>query len=100
MRFYRFTDPYDMGKLIPQTFELIKETKCGYWIGYEWDKKWVSKTARKRFAYPTIEEAKESYLQRKYRQVAILEVKLKKAKTCLEMAKGKIETYYDLDFFL
>lgn len=62
-------------KLELSTFRLIKETPKGYWIGYEhWFsfRKWVSKTARKRYAYPTKEEALESFIKRTQRRIRIL----------------------------
>jgi hypothetical protein len=65
------------------TFSVIKETPGGYWIkvlGARNNKKWVSKYARKRFAYPTEKEAFTSYRARKRRQIEILEARLEQAK--------------------
>lgn len=76
-------------------FRTVSETPCGYWItdlnnGYgRFSKRWVSKTTRKRFAYPTIEEAKNSYIIRKRRQQEYLESLLEKTKAML--------TYMDED---
>ena len=55
-----------------RTFEMVKETPKGYWIslyGLSYSKKrWISKTSRKRFAYPTEEEALRNFIYRcKYR---------------------------------
>lgn len=52
-------------------FRVINETTCGYWISdfHGIIKKWVSKTGKKRYAYPTKDEAFESYLIRKMRYV-------------------------------
>jgi|GEM_PF-1282883 len=93
MIFYRYDDPLTDGcKAWERTFTMVKETPCGWWIvgagPYTWGekKRWVSKTARKRFAYPTKEEAWTSYKMRKKRQVQIYEARLRRAKAflCLE----------------
>lgn len=39
---------------------------------YKVRKRWVSNTSRKRFAYPTEEEAAEALVQRKLSQIAII----------------------------
>ncbi len=44
------------------------------------NKYWVSKTSRKRFAYPTQMEAIESFIARKQRQIKILTKQCIKAK--------------------
>ena len=67
-------------------FEVTKETPCGYWIACftpRW--RWVSKTSKKRFAYPTKEEAVKSFRCRKGRQMKILRAKLKRAETAFDM---------------
>jgi len=85
-------------------FYLVKETPCGWWIHddqfynehmtqdkrwHEKDKpKWVSKTARKRYAYPTQEDALESFKARKKRQIAILIAILHKAEAALAIAES------------
>jgi hypothetical protein len=64
---------------------LHKETEKGYWIGYgngnyasgqKWNLKsnsrWVSKTSRKRYAYPSKEEALNSFIIRTKRRMSIL----------------------------
>lgn len=66
-----------------------KETPCGYWIvgGPRMKRRWVSKTAHKRFAYPTQEQALESFLRRKKRQVEIYTSRLEQAKRELAVAQ-------------
>jgi hypothetical protein len=65
-------------KLELRVFNLYKETPKGYWIGYgrleelHSDKRWVSKTATKRFAYPTQEEALTNFIKRTEKRVKIL----------------------------
>jgi hypothetical protein len=75
-------------------FFLIKETTKGYWIGYNrlQKYKWISKTSKKRFAYPTIEEAKINFIKRKESQIKILTSQLKVAKTLYKMIKDAGKT--------
>lgn len=72
-------------------FRAIRETPKGWWIEYWGDKgqarKWVAKTGRKRFAYPTKELALESFVARKQHMIAKLEYTLGTTKTALELAK-------------
>ena len=63
------------------TYNLHKETPKGYWIGYghpdngyvKGDSIWVSKTSKKRYAYPTKEEALFNYIKRTEMRRKILE---------------------------
>jgi hypothetical protein len=103
MEFYRYEDIVyaDIGvRINERKFKLLKETPCGYWILPDWGynypeseefKRWVSKVSKKRFAYPTKEEALVSYMARKKRQIEILKSQLKRA----EIALGKSETLYE-----
>lgn len=99
MKFYRYeaveyattdmdgeyvSSPYPNPKLEVRTYDLIKETPKGYWIGYlnpfgvrmgDWQK-WVSKTSRKKFAYLTKEEALTNFIKRTERRVGILDRQL------------------------
>jgi len=72
MKFYR----YDMMRyttgvqLTLIKFRLLKETPCGYWITMDFDtfygwKKWIPKVSKKRYAYPTQQEALNSLIRRK-----------------------------------
>jgi hypothetical protein len=75
-------------------FEVIKETPCGYWIRlYESfdDKKWVSKVAKKRFAYPSRSEALTNFKARKRRQMEILQAQLNQATAALRWADPTCE---------
>lgn len=47
--------------------------------------------SRKRFACPTKEEALESFIARKEKQISIYNSKLKRAKESLEIGKYKLE---------
>lgn len=67
---------------------LKKETKCGWWISpykeddNQWEhmrsqRRWVSKTSFKRYAYPTKQEAWNSFKYRKRHQCRIITNQLK-----------------------
>ncbi len=109
--FYRYTGQnlYDGGvRINPERFYGIKETPCGWWIssrrvadGYEGDAieyvkkfyarvRWVSNTSRKRFAYPTREEALDSFIWRKRRQQDHARASLAHAKECERQAEGML----------
>ena len=77
-------------------FHLIKETTKGYWIGYlntygirlgSWQK-WVSKTSKKRFAYPTKKEALVNYIKRTEKRLKILERQIDFCKISLDRANS------------
>ncbi len=99
MKFYRYQDNFlqTSPRVDLLEYVLIKETLKGYWIKRDFEKyafyggktRWVSKTARKRFAYPSKEEALENYLSRKKRQVFILSTKVKEAEFLLDVAETK-----------
>lgn len=90
MKFYRYEavqyTSYRTIKLIELT--LYKETPKGYWIGYGEPEEgtiasehiWVSKTAKKRFAYPTKEEAKVNFVKRNQRRLKILKAQIENCK--------------------
>lgn len=104
MEFYRYeesqhADINDFGeagssirvnvKLI--TLNLHKETPQGFWIGYGYADEgqlrststWVSKTGKKRYAYPTKKLALQSFFKRKKQQVRILKNQLRRAEIAL-----------------
>lgn len=75
-------------------YHLVRETPKGCWIiaHYDWMpddqysekeaekyKKWISKTSKRRHAYPTKAEALTSFIARKRRQLEILEHQEKSA---------------------
>ncbi len=58
-------------------FVVTKHTLKGVWLEYGFEKdKFVLKNSRKRFACPTVEEAKISFLARKQSQLCILEAQV------------------------
>lgn len=83
--------------LILHTYSLHKETPKGYWIGYghpfngyqgEYSR-WVSKTARKRYAYPTKEEALHNFIKRTESRIKYFQNDLDKCRVGLGLAKKK-----------
>lgn len=83
--FYRYEDSTYSGVRMVE-FNLIKETPEGYWIMDGFDKRWVSKTGKKRYAYPTQAEALTSYIARKSRQKELLTAQLNNTRQRLEHA--------------
>jgi hypothetical protein len=83
-------------KLEIREYDLLKETSKGYWIGYgslgynryNW-KKWVSKTSKKRFAYPTEKEALINFIKRTEKRIEILDSQLIACRISLNLAKTK-----------
>ena len=83
-------------KLSLYTYNLHKETPKGYWIGYghpdngysQGDSRWVSKTAKKRYAYPTKEEALINFIKRTERRVEILSRQINVCKITLKYAEA------------
>jgi len=70
----------------------VKETPKGYWIREDlyfvtFEKRWVSKTARKRLAYPTKEEALQSFIRRKINQIRYCKRELYFAEGALKIAE-------------
>ena len=97
-KFYRYdayTSVGDSIRLHLQEYEVVKETPCGYWIQEAHSeeyanlfgqpmKYWVSKTSKKRRAYPNKDAALESFIHRKRCQIGILKEQLRIAKESLE----------------
>lgn len=75
-------------------YSIIKETPKGHWIEINWpgNKKWVSKTSKKRYAHPTEKEAIYSLMRRKRIQIELLTSQLKSAELvkahCDEILEG------------
>ena len=105
MRHYRYQDRLycsgldewgnSMGtsvKVEMREFRTLAETPCGYWIaldflgdGFIGPKYFVLKNSRKRYAWPTKEEALTSFIERKKKQISILNHQLDHAKTALQI---------------
>jgi len=96
-RLYRYSDilinwDYNLNqakvKIILNRYESIRETTCGYWID---DERWVSKTSRKRFAYPTKHEAMINFKHRKQRQIKLLKANLSRAEAALDLCLKELD---------
>lgn len=84
-------------KLELYVFNLFKETPKGYWIGSgnynpEYDDlrfcgTWVSRTAKKRYAYPTKEEALNNFIKRTESRINYLKADLDACEDGLILAK-------------
>lgn len=80
---------------------VTKETKKGYWvrmmvngqpIGYE--TKWMSKSATRRFAHNSHEEAYRAFILRKQKYARILKSRLDDARQFIEIAQHRLENDY------
>lgn len=86
-------EPLPVCKISLDEYKVIKETPKGYWISFpylshistDW-KKWVSKTSRKRFAYPTEEEALNNFIARRKSRIRHLEYNTVCARVALSKA--------------
>lgn len=69
---------------------VLSHTPKGAWIdlGFMQGKKFVRKDARKRFACSTREEAKESFIARKGRQIRIHQATVDRAKRAIARING------------
>lgn len=67
-------------------YQIIKRTPKGCWVKdlvCKSGKRFILNDARKRFAYPTREEALESFMHRKWSQIAIIKKQMQDAKDAL-----------------
>jgi len=77
-----FIDP----RIRCREFDVLSETEKGYWIGmkgFTLGKRWVSKTSRKKYAYPTKEQAWDNFVRRTERRINILSHQLEFSKASL-----------------
>lgn len=73
--------------IVLSKYKIIKRTPKGAWISTcDWtdDKKFVLLIARKQYACETTEEAKQSFIMRKRRQLEILSTQLEHVKLALQ----------------
>jgi len=74
-------------------FNLHSETSKGYWIGHGLpgklmgNSKWISKTSKKRFAYPSKKEAMINFFKRTEKRISILKHQLSFCEAGLLIAK-------------
>lgn len=103
---YRYVDELrshledEYGRAPPSTlhiyllkFPVLKVTPCGVWIDEYGRRKFILLTATKRFALPTIAQAKASFIARKHKQIAIHEAAALRGKRALkEIERRKDES--------
>ena len=75
-------------KVSLRKFSVIKKTPKGVWIDIFLGKRFVLSSARKRYACQTVEEAKDSFIARKNRQIHILGNRIKHAEEAIEKVKS------------
>lgn len=88
-----YDESYPVYKLIYYVHSVVKETPKGVWIklkGYEdctyQRKRFILNTSRKKYAYPSKEEALYSFIKRKEIQIKILSRKLSDTEDLLKLA--------------
>jgi len=106
MTFYRYDTTYDEYNGVEiriEEFILHKKTPKGYWIIPSWMKDrsdaseakyatWILKSSKKRFAYPTKQEALTSFIRRKTQQIRYCKRDINSATAALRIAeKIKLE---------
>jgi len=107
MKFYRYEESLfveDQVKVIERLFVSIKETIHGFCIIREFNyrtgipsrPRWISKTSRKRYAYPTKNEALMSFLARKRMQICTLENQILRASTARVIASTMLKELEDV----
>lgn len=70
-------------------YRVLKHTPKGVWLEH-WDgKKFVLKEARRRFAAPTVAEAKRDFIARKNRQIGIYSARIETAEKALTIINKK-----------
>jgi len=100
MKLYRINDiKTSVGTILTtQEFKVIKVTSLGYWIEiHDSKRKWVSAISRKRFAYPTKEQARESFIWRKVRQIEHAKRMLENARSAFYALPDKTEK--EIEFY-
>lgn len=97
MRLYRvdYTRYTDGPRPFVESYMVVKETPCGYWIELHEGSRWVSATGKKRYAYPSIAEAIEGWQARKGRQLSILRAKMAEINRALSV-DPKCFSYYEV----
>lgn len=72
-----------------RSYEVLRRTAKGVWIRlYNGDARFVLSDARKKFACPTKEAAKQSFLARKKRQLSIYKARAEEVQRVLALAEG------------
>lgn len=82
--------PFPLGDrtvVMMREYPVIRETRCGVVLGlYPGREKWVRYGGLKRWAYPTREQAIDSFRARKRRQIEICKWRIEEAEQALAAA--------------
>lgn len=105
---YRYVDAYGTECVRLVRYEAVRRTPCGVWlVRHTRDRlaveeaRFVLRNARKRWACPTIEEARKSYKQRKLAQMRILKRQQERAEANYEKAmRGEFDSGNVDDLFV
>lgn len=103
---YDYTAPYPGVEIHLQEYPVLKKTPKGVrldiWFGYKPEKekgKFVLFDSTKRYACPTIEEAKASFIARKEKQLKILKNQIRDIECALKLiSEGKTRGISDVEF--
>jgi hypothetical protein len=100
--FYRYVDVN--GVVMLDKYRVLTETPCGVWLHKPYTKSGKQfvllrltdgRVTHKRFACPTTDEAKVSFLARKRRQLAILKAQIANVEQAVEnMQADRVETNF------
>jgi hypothetical protein len=71
---------------------VISRTPKGVWLDY-CGKRFVLDSSRKRFACPTVEEAEESFIARKTRQLSILNKQAANVRRAMEATADAVQRF-------
>lgn len=72
-----------------EEYPVIKKTPCGAWIETYFERRFVNLNWNKRFAVPTIDEARKSFIARKKREIQLMESRAKTARRSLAVASDE-----------
>lgn len=73
-------------------FDVVKKTPKGVWIGFGTSKvRFCRLDSRRKYACPSVEEAKESFLNRKRTQISIYKNRIKMAEAALSLVQKSVE---------
>lgn len=86
---FRYYDTKDEPYVRLEKLPVLRETPAGVWLYYHGEEKFVLKNANKRWAYPTIELAQNSFRIRKRKQLGYLQSYFNRIKAINEaLAQG------------
>lgn len=77
-------------RIFVEEFYVRKETPQGYWYSQKGSMKqrWTSKTARRRYAYPTKEEALQNFIYRQKTSISLGKWHIRFSELAIEQAKA------------